>query len=46
LDQSFFIRVKIGIKPTAEHKGGLNLFGCGFVYVPQDLVLHIIYQSK
>jgi predicted transcriptional regulator len=46
LDQSFFIRVKIGIKPTAEHKGGLNLFGCRFGNYPQDLVLHISYQSK
>ena len=33
------IRLKIGVKESAEHQGGLNLFGKGFGDYPQDIVM-------
>lgn len=39
-----FILVRIGIKPDAEHIGGLNLFGSRFGNYPQDLILRIGYR--
>jgi predicted transcriptional regulator len=44
LNESPFISVRIGIKPDAEHVGGLNLFGSKFGNYPQDLVLRIGYR--
>jgi predicted transcriptional regulator len=41
-----FITVRIGVKPDAEHIGGLNLFGSRFGNYPQDLVLRIGYRSS
>jgi predicted transcriptional regulator len=40
-----FIMVRIGIKPDAEHIGGINLFGSRFGNYPQDLILRIGYRS-
>jgi predicted transcriptional regulator len=40
-----FVLVRIGIKPNAEHVGGLNLFGSRFGNYPQDLILRIGYRS-
>ncbi len=36
-----YISVKIGVKETAEHPGGLNLFGSRFGNHPQDLLLRL-----
>lgn len=44
LNASPFIAVRIGIKPEAEHVGGLNLFGSRFGNYPQDLVMRIAYR--
>ena len=41
-----FISIRIGVKPDAEHVGGLNLFGSRFGNYPQDLVLRIGYRSS
>ena len=40
-----FVSVRIGIKPDAQHVGGLNLFGRHFGNYPQDIVLRIVYGS-
>jgi len=45
LKESPFVSVRIGVKPDAEHVGGLNLFGRSFGNYPQDLVLRIVYGS-
>jgi predicted transcriptional regulator len=39
-----FVAVRIGVKPDAQHVGGLNLFGSRFGNYPQDLVLRIGYR--
>jgi predicted transcriptional regulator len=44
LAKSPFVAVRIGIKPEAEHVGGLNLFGSRFGNYPQDLILRIGYR--
>ncbi|MEM6430883.1 MAG: transcriptional regulator, partial [Deinococcota bacterium] len=36
-----YIAIRIGIKPDAQHVGGLNLFGSRFGNYPQDLVLRL-----
>ena len=45
LNDAPFISVRIGIKPDADHIGGLNLFGSRFGNYPQDLILRIGYRS-
>lgn len=45
ISDSPFIAVRIGVKATAEHVGGLNLFGSRFGNYPQDLFLRIGYRS-
>jgi len=45
LNQARFISVRLGIKPDAEHVGGLNLFGSRFGNYPQDLVLRVVYRA-
>jgi predicted transcriptional regulator len=45
LGDSPFTSIRIGIKPDAEHIGGLNLFGSRFGNYPQDLILWIGYRS-
>lgn len=41
LTESPYISVRIGVKPDANHVGGLNLFGSKFGNYPQDLILRI-----
>jgi predicted transcriptional regulator len=38
------VKVKLGIKPDARHRGGLNLFGRKFGNYPQDIVMRIHYD--
>ena len=45
LNQARFISVRLGVKPDAEHVGGLNLFGNRFGNYPQDIVLRIGYRA-
>jgi predicted transcriptional regulator len=45
LSRSSFIAVRIGVKPDAQHVGGMNLFGSRFGNYPQDLILRIGYRS-
>ena len=40
------IRVRIGVKPDAEHAGGFNIFGQGFGNYEQDLVLRLHYATR
>jgi len=39
-----FISVRIGVKPEAQHVGGINIFGRRFGNYPQDLVLRLRYH--
>lgn len=43
LDDRPFIEFKIGIKPDAQHHGGINLFGNGFGDHAQGIVMKIQY---
>ncbi|HZG14645.1 MAG TPA: ArsR family transcriptional regulator [Candidatus Bathyarchaeia archaeon] len=45
LQEKPFIDLKIGIKPDAVHKGGLNLFGKEFGDYPQDISMIIQYTT-
>jgi predicted transcriptional regulator len=38
------IRVRIGVKDSAEHLGGMNIFGRGFGNYDQDLVLRLYFS--
>jgi predicted transcriptional regulator len=38
------IRVRIGVRETAEHLGGINIFGKGFGNYDQDLVLRLYFE--
>lgn len=40
------VLIRIGVKPDAIHKGGLNIFGSRFGDYPQDLILCYHYQPK
>jgi predicted transcriptional regulator len=40
-----FIRIKIGIKDSAKHAGGVNLFGEKFGDFPQGLMIKIDWQD-
>lgn len=44
LDSQPLISVKIGVKPDAEHVGGINIFGRQFGNYPQDIVLRLTYH--
>ena len=35
------IRVRIGVRPDAEHPGGINIFGRGFGNYDQDIVMRL-----
>jgi len=37
------IRVRIGVKDTADHLGGMNIFGKGFGNYDQDLILRLFF---
>ncbi len=41
LDKANHIKVRLGVKEDARHKGGLNLFGRKFGNYPQDMVMRI-----
>jgi predicted transcriptional regulator len=38
------LRVRIGVDPSAENVGGINLFGRGFGNYPQDIELRLEYE--
>ena len=38
------IRVRIGVKETADHLGGMNLFGKGFGNYDQDLIVRLYFE--
>jgi predicted transcriptional regulator len=40
------VTVRVGVKPDAEHQGGMNLFGSGFGNYANDLVLRLHFASK
>lgn len=44
LAQSNHIKVRLGVKADARHRGGLNLFGRRFGNYPQDIVMRIAYD--
>ncbi|HWQ15957.1 MAG TPA: helix-turn-helix domain-containing protein [Roseiflexaceae bacterium] len=46
LTEAPYIAVRIGVKPDAQHVGGINLFGSKFGNYPQDLVLRLSYQRN
>jgi predicted transcriptional regulator len=37
------IRVRIGVKDTADHLGGMNIFGKGFGNYDQDFILRLFF---
>jgi len=37
------VKVKIGVKEEAEHRGGINIFGRGFGNYGQDIVLRMLF---
>jgi predicted transcriptional regulator len=43
IEDNPFVSVRIGVKPDAEHVGGLNIFGRHFGNYPQDIILRIRY---
>ena len=45
VQQAAFISIRIGVKPDAEHVGGINIFGRQFGNYPQDVVLLLGYRS-
>lgn len=46
LKASPFIKLKIGIDPEAEHKGGLTIFGENFGNYPQNIVISLYYSEE
>lgn len=40
------VNIRIGVKPDAEHQGGMNLFGSGFGNYAQDLLLRLTYVPR
>lgn len=44
IETSPHVTIRIGIKPDARHKGGLNLFGKSFGNYPQDILLRLFYD--
>lgn len=42
IDTHRSIRMRIGVRETAEHPGGINIFGRGFGNYDQDIVLRIL----
>ena len=43
LPEHHSIRVRIGVKPDAEHAGGMNIFGRGFGNYDQALALRLSF---
>lgn len=46
IQNSPFIKVKIGIDPAAKNKGGLTIFGEEFGNHPQNILLKMYYSDK
>ena len=46
LKSSPFIKLKIGIDPEAEHKGGLTIFGEHLGNYPQNIVISLYYSEE
>jgi predicted transcriptional regulator len=46
LGEANHISVRLGIKPDARHKGGLNLFGRKFGNYPQDISMRLEYAFE
>lgn len=44
IPQREYIAVRIGVKPEANHVGGINIFGSQFGNYPQDIVLSFRYR--
>ena len=44
LKKTPYISVKLGVKPDALHRGGINLFGKSFGDFSQDIVIRMIYE--
>jgi len=40
------ITVRVGVKPDADHVGGINLFGSTFGNYPQDVTLRIEHKRE
>lgn len=45
LNEKDYISVRIGIKETAKHKGGINLFGEGFGDYAQGIRMAVYYET-
>jgi predicted transcriptional regulator len=43
LTEAPFIAVRVGVRPDAQHVGGINIFGSKFGNYPQDLALRLSY---
>lgn len=46
LQESPFIKLRIGIDPDAKNKGGLTLFGADFGNHPQNIMANLYYSEK
>lgn len=46
LTEAPLIKLRIGVKETAEHVGGVNLLGASFGNHPQDIILSIRYHQQ
>ncbi|MGN0506542.1 MAG: ArsR/SmtB family transcription factor [Lachnospiraceae bacterium] len=46
LNEKDYISVRIGIKETAKHKGGVNLFGEGFGDYAQGIRMAVYYETE
>ena len=44
LPQTNHIKVRIGVKKDARHRGGVNLFGRKFGNFPQDIVMRVTFD--
>jgi predicted transcriptional regulator len=40
------VRVRIGVKDSADHVGGVNIFGRGFGNYDQDIILRLIFKDE
>lgn len=46
LEKQGFIRFRIGVKESARHVGGINIFGRGFGNYEQDIGMKIQYRKR
>lgn len=44
LPQTNHIKVRLGVKEDARHRGGMNLFGRKFGNYPQDIVMRVAFE--